>query len=85
MKKLVGGWFRTHEPRVKHWHFANIPSNPWYPSPENGELFIQKVSPEPASRTTIIEKSELLDKKLQEAQVNLVNLDSWTERFILGT
>jgi len=52
---------------------------------ENGELFIQKVSPEPASRTTIIEKSELLDKKLQEAQVNLVNLDSWTERFILGT
>ena len=43
---------------------------------ENGELFIQKVSPEPASRTTIIEKSELLDKKLQEAQVKLKSLSS---------
>ena len=40
---------------------------------ENGELFIQKVSSEPASRTTIIEKSELLDKKLQEAQVTCKN------------
>merc|ERR1711887_427679 len=38
------------------------------PPRENVELFIQKVSPEPASRTTIIEKSELLDKKLQDAQ-----------------
>ena len=36
---------------------------------KDDQLYIQKVSSEPASRKTIIEKSELLDKKLQEAQV----------------
>merc|ERR1712062_285178 len=35
---------------------------------KDDQLYIQKVSSEPASRKTIIEKSELLDKKLQEAQ-----------------
>ena len=38
---------------------------------KNDELHIQKVSPEPASRKTIIQKSELLDKKLQAAQVSV--------------
>jgi dynein light intermediate chain len=35
---------------------------------KDDQVYIQKVSSEPASRKTIIEKSELLDKKLQEAQ-----------------
>merc|ERR1712147_570903 len=35
---------------------------------KDGAMYIQRVASEPASRTTIIEKSELLDKKLQEAQ-----------------
>merc|ERR1719245_1564572 len=36
---------------------------------KDGQLFIQRVSSEPASRKTIIEKSELLDKLLTQAQV----------------
>ena len=43
------------------------------------QLYIQKVSSEPASRKTIIEKSELLDKKLQEAQVNNCQLTKQIE------
>ena len=37
---------------------------------KDGQLFIQRVASEPASRKTIIEKSELLDKLLTQAQVS---------------
>ena len=41
---------------------------------KDGSLFIQRVSSEPASRKTIIEKSELLDKLLVQAQVKAFSL-----------
>ena len=40
---------------------------------KDGSLFIQRVSSEPASRKTIIEKSELLDKLLVQAQVRAIS------------
>ena len=43
---------------------------------KDGQLFIQRVSSEPASRKTIIEKSELLDKLLTQAQVSLLFVKS---------
>ena len=48
---------------------------------KDGQLFIQRVSSEPASRKTIIEKSELLDKLLTQAQVSLLFVKS---RFSTG-
>ena len=40
---------------------------------KDGAMYIQRVASEPASRKTIIEKSELLDKLLVQAQVRVKN------------